>query len=481
MLKKSAYCTILAGLSVWGMAGSASGEETVLKIQDDSAIEVSIYNQDLALIKDSRIVNLASGRSSIAFEGVASQMMPETAVVSADGVRVWEQNYEYDLLTPENILEESIGQEVKTVLTNPQDGKNVFDKAVVVNSNYGHPILKFNYGIETNFPGRVVFQSLPQNLRVKPTLAVELESEQATDKSLNLTYLTRGLSWQANYVAELSGENKMDLQGWVTLNNQSGADYKKAAVKLIAGEVNNVSVPRPMQMRQNVMMAKAAGAMMDAAVTEAVSVESESLSEYYVYRLPFQTDIMDKQSKQVSLMDVKEVTFEQKYKLVSPLYLSFGVQETSFDNMHPQLIYTLENNEDSHLGMPLPAGIIRFYSKDSNGASEFVGASRLRQLAKGEKAELTVGRSFDIYAEGKVKKVQKLSDKIFEAEVDVTFHNAKNVSQVVQFEQNFNASVEVVSENMVSRSDKVRQLLWDVDVPAEGKTVLNFKVRMTRR
>ncbi len=481
MFNKYMYYTLFAALPFTGAGNQVSANETTLKIQDDTAVEVSIYNQNLALIKDSRQVDLGIGRADVAFEGVASQMMPETAVINANGVKILEQNYEYDLLTPENILEESIGQEVTTVITNPETGKNVFDKATIINSNYGRPILKFSYGIESNFPGRLVYKDLPQNLRVKPTLAVALENVEAGGKTLNLTYLTQGLSWQANYVAELTADTTMDLQGWVTLNNQSGADYKNASVKLIAGEVNNVSAPRPVQMRQNLMMAKATGIMAaDTAIQERASLTAENLSEYYVYRLPQKTDIMDKQSKQVSLMDIKDVSFAKKYKLTSPLYLSLGSQDASFENAHPQLIYTLKNNEESHLGMPLPAGIIRFYNKDDSGASEFTGSANIRQLAKGETAELTVGQAFDVYANGQVKKMQKLSDKVFEAEVEVVFHNAKEAPQTVVFEQNFYASVDVISENMPSKSDKVRQLVWNVEVPGSEKTVLNFKVRMTR-
>ncbi len=146
MFNKYMYYTLFAALPFTGAGNQVSANETTLKIQDDTAVEVSIYNQNLALIKDSRQVDLGIGRADVAFEGVASQMMPETAVINANGVKILEQNYEYDLLTPENILEESIGQEVTTVITNPETGKNVFDKATIINSNYGRPILKFSFG-----------------------------------------------------------------------------------------------------------------------------------------------------------------------------------------------------------------------------------------------------------------------------------------------------------------------------------------------
>ena len=166
--------------------------------------------------------------------------------------------------------------------------------------------------------------------------------------------------------------------------------------------------------------------------------------------------------------------------MVSPLYIAQGSQGASFEKKHPQLLYKLVNDEESKLGMPLPAGAIRFYMQGSDGSSEFVGASNLTQLAKGEKAELEVGQAFDIFAEGQIKKVQKLADKMFEAEMAIVFNNAKKTAEKVEFVQNFNGSVEVVSENLSSDSKQVNQLQWEVEIPAEGKTVLNYKVRISK-
>ena len=174
-MKRYAALTVLAGLCVWGP--DVHAQEIKLGNNDTSEMSLSIYNQNLAQVRDVRQADLKSGVSTVAFEGVAQQMKPETSLLDANGITVLEKNYEYDLLTYNNILTESIGQEVKTVMTNPQTGANIFNKAVVVNSNYGSPLLKFDYGIEGTFPGRVVFDKLPENLRVKPTLVAKVLAE----------------------------------------------------------------------------------------------------------------------------------------------------------------------------------------------------------------------------------------------------------------------------------------------------------------
>lgn len=439
-------------------------------------LRLSIYNQNLALVSDVRKAALDKGSNNIAFEAVSEQIKPETALLQGQGLRVVEQNYEYDLLNYDNILDQLVGKEVKTVITNPETGKNFFDKAVVVNSNNGMPLLKFSYGVESNFPGRIVFEKVPENLKVKPTLEVKVESAEKTDKDLTLNYLTNGLSWNANYVAEITGEDSLNWQGWVTINNNSGADYKQAKVDLVAGSVNQ-AVNNLMQARPMMAMKSASFVMDSAESAPAAGMRAESAAEYYRYTLPFKTDIMNKQSKQVSLMEIKNVKFQQIYKLTSPLYIAFNSYIDEFERVHPSTVYKFENIKKNNLGLPLPSGIVRFYDKDN---TLFVGEGNISQIAEGEKFELAVGKSFDLYASGKIKEVKKLSDKSFEADIEVKFANAKNDKATVEFEQNLQGSIEVVKENLKSSKDKAKTLKWNVEVPAKGETVLTYTVRVVR-
>lgn len=457
-----------------------AAEEILVENNKNVDMVVSIYNNNLGFVRDTRSVKLADGLNSIAFEGVASQIKAETAVLTGNGVSVLEQNYDYDLLTPNNILEQFVGKEVKTVMQNPATGENMFDKAVVLNSNYGSPILRFSYGVEANFPGRVVYDKVPSGLRVKPTLVVNLNNKAAGDKNLELAYLTNGISWKADYIAEIKSDGELGLNTWITLNNETGADYENATVQLISGSVNQVSqavnAVRPMM-----QMKMARGAMMESdAVMETGSVERSSISDYYLYTLPQKTTIKDKQSKQVSMMKLDNVKYEKEYVMQSPLYLNVGAQSSDFEKSNPNVVFKLKNEKSSNLGEPLPGGVIRFYEKDVKQNLQFIGESRIEQSAIGEKIDLTIGKAFDVFAKGKIANVRSISKDISEFDVEVTFTNASEKAKTVVFEQNVYNRWDLLKENMKSEKKNSSTLKWRFDLPKNEKKVLTYTVRVNR-
>lgn len=472
-------------LAVCGLVFSAmpvwAAEE--IPVGNDKTVDmaISIYNNNLGFVRDTRKVQLPAGQNTIAFEGVASQIKAETAMLSGMGIDVLEQNYDYDLLTPNNILEQFVGKTVKTALYNPEKNETVFDSATVLNSNYGSPILKFSYGIETAFPGRIVFDSVPQNLRVKPTLAVNLKNDKAGDKNLELAYLTNGISWKADYIAEVKGDNSLSLNTWITLNNETGADFENAKVQLISGSVNQTytvsAAPR--------MMAFAAKGMLNAEMTSdsmdtGGMVERANISDYYLYTLPEKTTIKDKQSKQVSMMNLDNVKFEKEYEMVSPLYLGLGLRENEFLKQNPKVVFKLVNDKASNLGLPMPGGVVRFYEKDNKGNMQFIGESQIEQSAAGEKIDLTIGKAFDIFAKGRVKKVRAISKDMNEADVEIEFNNASDKDKKVVFTQNISNTWEILAENIKHEPKNASAVKWSVDVPKGGKTVLTYTVRVSR-
>lgn len=457
-----------------------AAEEILVENNKNVDMIVSIYNNNLGFVRDTRSVKLADGVNSIAFEGVASQIKAETAVLTGKGVNVLEQNYDYDLLTPNNILEQFVGKEVKTVMQNPATGENMFDKAVVLNSNYGSPILRFSYGVEANFPGRVVYDKVPSSLRVKPTLVVNLNNKDAGDKNLELAYLTNGISWKADYIAEIKSDGELSLNTWITLNNETGADYENATVQLISGSVNQVyqavNAVRPMM-----QMKLARGAMMESdAVMETGSVERSSISDYYLYTLPQKTTIKDKQSKQVSMMKLDNVKYEKEYVMQSPLYLNVGAQSSDFEKSNPNVVFKLKNEKSTNLGEPLPGGIVRFYEKDVKQNLQFIGESRIEQSAVGEKIDLTIGKAFDVFAKGKIANVRSISKDISEFDVEVTFTNASEKVKTIVFEQNVYNRWDLLKENMKSEKKNSSTLKWRFDLPKNEKKVLTYTVRVNR-
>lgn len=471
----------LTALSVILLSYPVQASDKSIVVDNDKTVDmaISIYNNNLAFVKDTREVKLDKGYNRTAFVGVASQIRPETAMLFGNGIKVIEQNYDYNLLTPQNILAESVGKMVKTALYNEKTGETVFDTAKIIESNYGAPILQFSYGIETNFPGRIIYESLPQNLRAKPTLVVDLENDKQASKKLELAYLTNGVSWKADYIADITADDTLSINGWITLKNESGVDYKDARVQVIAGNINQVSTVSAMPRMMKAMGRMAMNVNYDA--VETASVSQESFADYYLYNLPVRTSINNNQSKQVSLITKENVKFEREYKLVSPLYLGLGVGESDFEKQNPDVVFKIENKAASNLGIPMPQGIMRFYENDSKGSLLFAGESNVQQTAVGEQMKLTTGRSFDIFAKGKVANVKSIAKDLTEAETEITFNNAKSEAVTVVFEQNFGGGWEIVSESIKGVKKSAHAMEWKVNIPAKGKTVLTYKVRLMKK
>ncbi len=478
--------SILGASSIFPGIGNAADET---KSND---LEISIYNNNLALVKDSRNIRMEQGLNQVAFEGVATGIKPESVIIVGSKINVLEQNYDYDLITPQNIVDKSVGQKVKTVIQNPTSGENIFDQATIISANYGSPVLEFSYGIEANFPGRLVFEKLPESLRSKPTLEAKIASVDAGVKELSLAYLTNGISWKTNYVAKVTGQQTLDLTGWVTINNQSGIDYADAKVRLIAGDVNQVMTAGAAFPRVNrLMSAKAVMAEVAMDSAEAGGV-AQQLSGYHLYALPNRTDIKDNQTKQISLIEKNAVKFAKEGRLNSPLYLG-GDYQASFEKKHPAMFYILKNVEADNLGLPLPAGVMRFYENDRSGSLQFIGESSINHVAKDEKMELNLGSFFNIFAEGKIIKVNQVSEnkisktqngcwktkKVRSYDIEVTFHNGGDEAEVVVFSQNINQNTKIVKENISGKAKNINNYEWRVDVPADGQKLLTYTAEVT--
>ena len=224
-------------------ASAAAWAETSVTTDSQTGVSVTIYNQDLALIRDSRKVPVALGENDIAFIDVAAGMRPETALLNSDGgiLDVLEQNFDFDLLTAQKLLEKSVGQKIRVFRTNPETGEDSSEEAEVLSVADGQAVLKIGDRIETAIPGRFVYSGVPANLRARPTLVVKANAEKAGDVAVDLSYLSRGLSWSADYVVDLAADEKtLSINGLVTLTNQSGVTYKDAKLQLVAGNVNQV-------------------------------------------------------------------------------------------------------------------------------------------------------------------------------------------------------------------------------------------------
>lgn len=469
-------------LNLFFLSSTAGAAGTEIPVDDtrNTGMAISIYNNNLGFVKDTRKIALPQGNSSIAFEGVAATMQPETAMVVGDDIVVVEQNYDYDLLTPDNLLEKSVGQTVKTAVFDEESGKDIYGRAKILSNSYGRPVLEFDYGVETNFPGRLIYEKLPESLRVKPTLVVNLNNKTAGEKSLELGYLAQGISWRADYIAEVKGKDILNLNTWITLNNATGTDYTDATVQLVSGSVNQAVSTAAGVVRPRMMMAKSAMYDGAAVMNETAEVSRSSLSDYYLYTLPVKTTIKDKQSKQVSLMSQENVKFEKEYRMTSPLYVGVNSRANEFNKLNPSVVFKLNNEKESNLGEPLPAGVVRFYQNDDGGNLQFIGESNIEHSAVGEKIDLTIGRAFDVYAKGKIVSVNQISKDMSEVSAEITFSNATDEAKKLIFEQAMGDRWEILSENVAGEVKNADVAKWQVEIPANGKFVLSYKVRVSR-
>ena len=450
---------------------------------DQTALAVTIYNGDLALVKDARKVKLGGGDNALAWREVSARMQPETALLHAlDGSRLslLEQNFNFDLLTPQSLLEKSVGQTVRVIRTQPITGAEFVENATLLSANNG-VVLQFGDRVESTVPGRIGFQSVPAELRDRPTLSMLLNTDgpsnpyQTAERSLELTYLTSGLSWKADYVAELTGqEDRIDLNGWVTLTNTSGATYPNARLQLVAGEVNRV----PAERMKGPVMARAM-AMADAAP----EMKEEGLFEYHLYTLQRPTTLGDNQTKQVALLSAQGVKVSKEYRLLGGNWYYTGQHGDLGQKLKPSVLMTFSNSGDN-LGLPLPKGVVRVYKKDSAGRAQFIGEDRIDHTAKGETVELKLGEAFDITADKKQTDFQKLvaaynaRGGVIETAYQLEIRNAKSEAVTVKVIEPMAGEWQMVQESQPHKKDSAQAATWNIAVPAEGKSVLTWRVRV---
>ena len=451
-------------------AAPVAAEERPVTLESQTGVAVTIYNGDLALVKDQRTVRLEQGRNLLGFIDVSGQMRPETALLrGGTGVdlRLIEQNFNFDLLTPEKLLEKSVGQTVRVGRTNPATGEETVVEAKVLSAAQG-VVLQIGDRVETGVPGRLIFPAVPANLRARPTLVVELDSEKAAASApVELSYLTGGLNWRADYVAELNAkEDRLDLNGWVTLTNTSGTSYREARMQLVAGDVNRVRD----------FLAK--GAMpAPARATAAPEMREESFFDYHLYTLGRPTTIADNQTKQVALMSAGGVVATKEYRLTGGSYV---YQQRIAPIAKPKVAVTIEfaNDQKTGLGVPLPAGVVRVYKRDGSGQVQFVGEDSVGHTPRGEKVRLNVGNAFDVTAERKQTEFTRVSQEISESAHEVTFRNARTEPVTVIVTEIIPGDWQMLQESAKHAKVTSSQAEWHVVVPAEGSAKLTYKVRV---
>jgi hypothetical protein len=441
---------------------------------DQQSVAVTIYNEDLALVKEVRNVALDSGVNRLALRDVSARMRPETALLRSlshpGSLELLEQNFDFDLLTPAKLLEKYVGQQVRVARTHPTSGVETLEPAQVLAASDG-VVLKMGDRIETGVPGRIVFDAVPANLRDRPTLVSELQSKRAGAQQVELSYLSGGLSWQADYVAELSADDStLDLNGWVTLNNRSGTAYSNAKLQLVAGDVNRV--------REQMQRVRGASMVADAAAPAVKAVTQESLFEYHLYTLGRPTTLADNQTKQVALLSATAVPTKKELLLQgSGHYYSDSVGNIG-TKIKVAVFMEFANRENAHLGMPLPKGVVRVYKRDSAGNAQFVGEDRIEHTPKNEAVRLNLGNAFDVTADKKQTDFRRREPglRAYESAYEIVLRNAKTEAASVTVREPVPGDWTMLEESQKHEKVAAGTAQWRVSVPAGGSATLKYRV-----
>jgi hypothetical protein len=467
---------LLGVLSAAVLVGQAGAQESRLGAEERTALAVTIYGGGLALVRDQRAAVLKQGGNRLAFEGVSRQMIPSSAVLgSGAGVRVAEIDYDFDLLTPEALLRRSVGHEVEVVRTHPTTGEDTVETATLLGAE-GGVVLRYRDRVEIGMPGRLVFKHLPEDLRPLPSLVAGVDSDAAGRRELELSYLTTGLSWQADYVVALDETTgRLDIAGRATLTNVSGTDYREASVGLIAGQVNRVSQPAPRPQYRTMEMAAAMPA--DAASMPA----REAVGDLHLYRLERPVTIDDRQTKQVALLAAEGVPFVREYISEAGVQV-FGRQPGEPRPTHPQVVLRFDNAEADGPGVPLPAGVARVYTRDSTGAKRLLGEDQLDNTPVGESVELTPGEAFDVTVKRRQTDFVRagLPDGVFESAYRLEVNNAKAEEVTVKLVEIIPGDWKILEESAAHETETAERLVWRLAIPAKGTAELTYRVRVHR-
>ncbi len=468
----------LSSTTVPSSAGPAAPEKRST-LQEQQSVAVTIYNEDLALVKDVRRVTLDGGANRLALRDVSARMRPETAQLrrlsQPGSFTLLEQNFDFDLLTPSKLLEKYVGREVGIVRVHPQTGLETTEKARVLSANQG-VVLKIGDRIETGAPGRIVFDAVPANLRDRPTLVTELHNRQAGGaQELELSYLTGGLSWKADYVAELDADDsRLDINGWVTVNNLSGTTFANAKLQLVAGDVNRVREEAAIGQLMH------RGVAVAAAPAPIVEMKQESLFEYHLYSLPRPTTLAENQTKQVALLGASGVPVAKEILLRGQEHYYQGAAGVIGQKVKAGVYVEFANRESARLGQPLPKGVVRVYKRDSAGNAQFIGEDRIDHTPRNEKVRLRLGDAFDITADKKQTDFRRRdlpgNRYVYESAYEITVRNAKGQAETVTVQEPVPSDWTMLEESQKHAKVSSGMAQWRVTVPAEGAVTLKYRV-----
>ncbi len=454
---------------------AANGDQST-SLHDQTDLAVTVYNSNIALVRDVRQLALPSGAFRLKFMDIAATVNPATvhfrSLTEPEKLGVIEQNYEYDLLEPAKLLHKYVGKEVTLVRSYQENNttKREEIKATLLADNNG-PVWKIGNDIVTGmFAESYRFPEVPANLFDRPTLLMSLDNSGARKHQIEASYLATNLSWNADYVLTVARDDKAaDLDGWVTLANNSGTAFHNARLQLVAGELNRLPVPSaPVNSRAQAVTGMAAKEQF----------QQEAFSEYHLYTLGRRTSVEDKETKQISLLQGSGVPVEKVFMVNGQNFYYHNQYNPGSPQKDPVMVfYKFKNEEKTGLGMPLPAGNLRVYQKDSKGGVLFIGEDHIDHTPKDETITVHIGNAFDVVAERKQTDYKRIDTHVWEMEFEITLRNHKDTPITVEVNEPIGGDWEMLSSTYKFTKTAAWAAQFRVPVDKNGTSVLTYRIR----
>ncbi|MEQ1856386.1 MAG: DUF4139 domain-containing protein [Longimicrobiales bacterium] len=452
-------------------------QEQVERLRSTSAqrdaVAITVYNQNFGLVREVRTLALRSGRVSLEYGDVASGIQPETVhirPIGGRGLQILEQNYQYDLLSPEKLLEKYVGRTVTVYRMNPQTGEEQSVEAEVLSVN-GGPILRIDGEITFNYPGRFGFPEVPDNLIAEPTLLWNLEAG-GGEQQLEVSYLTQSLNWKADYVMVLNeDDDEAALTGWVTLTNQSGTSYTNARLQLVAGDVQRVTQGVSLDEMRYRMMADVAAAR------EAPGFTEQGFFEYHLYTLGRPADVMNNEQKQVTLLESEGFGVQKRLIFRGDANYYRGQYGQVAQDQKVGVFLDFENSERNGLGMPLPRGIVRVYKRDRDGAQQFIGEDQIDHTPRDENLRIKMGEAFDVVGDRVQTDWDVISSCVSESTWRVDLRNHKDEDVEVMLVEPVGGDWQILASSHAYTQLDAWTFTMTPRVPANGETTVTYRVR----
>lgn len=444
-------------------------------LDDQTNVAITIYNVNLGLVKDQREIKLGTGMSELRFMDVASQIIPTSvhikSIARPGSILVLEQNYEYDLLNPQKLLEKYVGKDVKLYYRNPYTEREEIVVATLL-SNNGGPIFKIGDEITFGYPGRIIFPKVPENLISKPTLVWLLENDLKKPQKLEVTYLTNGINWRADYVVTLNDkDDRADLSGWVTIDNKSGTTYNNGKIKLVAGDVNRVRDDRAYRDK---MIAYAAAE----AAARKPQFKEEEFFEYHIYTLQRPATIKQNQTKQISLISAGDIPVHKELLYYGASHYFRSRHGEMISNQKIGVFLEIANKKENNLGVPLPKGTVRVYKHDSENSLQFVGEDSIDHTPKDEKVRVKLGEAFDVVGSRKQTDWKKVAYDTYEAAFEISLRNHKKEDAVVRVIEPIPGEWKILNTSHKYEKTEAHTAEFNIRVPKDKETKLAYRVRM---